>query len=313
LGGEKKQSNKEVARMFNGKGSWWKILLQCPFYVLALTMLLPYYWMIISVFKPVSELIQNPPDFFIRKPTLTNFYDPLATLRHTEFGHVLGLFQYFPETKLRFGMFFVNSVLISCTITVLALLIASAVAFVLAKHRIPGRDIIFYTIVASMMIPWQVTLIPNFLTVKSLGWMDTYQGYVIPAMAKAFAVFFMRQYMLSLPDELLDAARIDGASEIRIWWRIILPLIRPAIAAMAIFTVLSEWNNFVWPLIIVKSDAMATMPLAIARINADFAQNPQHMGVSMAAALLASLPTLIFFLAFQRHFIKGIAMTGLKE
>ncbi len=135
---------------------------------------------------------------------------------------------------------------------------------------------------------------------------------MIPALAKAFVVFFLVQYMRSIPDDLIHAARVDGAGEWRIWWRIVLPLLRPALAAMAIFVVLNEWNNFLWPLIIVNNDLYANLPVALSRLNSSAAQNPQHMGVIFAAAMLTSIPTVVFFLAFQKHFTRGIALSGIK-
>ena len=283
-------------------------LLSLPVYVLALTMLIPYYWMVSGAFKPVPELVQNPPTFIVESPTFNNFYDPVG---NTQPGHVEGLFQRFTDAPLRFGTFFLNSVVISSAITILSLLIASATAFVLAKYRLPGGNILFIIILASMMVPWQVMFIPNFLTIRDLGWINTYWALIIPALPKAFVVFFLRQYMLSIPDELIDAGRIDGANDIRIWWQLVLPLVGPALAAMAIFVVINEWNNFVWPLIVVQDTAHATLPLALARLNSTLT-GPQTMGVIMAGAFLASLPTLLVFLIFQRQFIEGVALTGVK-
>jgi len=286
-----------------------RVLIQLPFYLLALTMIFPYYWMTIGAFKPSNEVVKYPPTFVIEHPTLANYYNPSKS---TVSGGLPGLFQYFESVPLRFGTFFLNSVIISSSITILSLIVASAAAYVLAKHDLPEGHVMFLAILASMMIPWQVTLIPNFLLVKSLGWLNTYWGYIIPALPKAFAVFFLRQYMLSLPDDLLDAARIDGASEIRIWWQIILPLVKPALAAMTIFIILNEWNNFVWPLIVAQKDNMATLTVAISRLLTGF-PGADRQGVLMAASLLASIPTVIVFLVFQKHFIKGIALTGLKS
>jgi multiple sugar transport system permease protein len=292
-----------------------QLLLRLPVYIvmviLTITMIIPFWWMLIGAFKPVPELLKNPPTFYIENPTLNNFYDPNVTDAVPPPGHTHGLFQRFERVPLGFGTFYINSVIITTSITVLSLLIASATAFVLAKQNIPGGRAIFLVILSSMMLPWQITLIPNFLVLRDLGWLNTYQGYIVPALASPFAVFFLRQYTMSLPDELFDAARIDGSSEFRIWWQIILPLTRPAIAAMAIFAVNGNWNNLVTPLIIAKTDAMATLPLALQRLVSLYA-SPINMGVIMAGALLMSLPTLIFFLIFQKEFIQGIAITGLK-
>ena len=206
-----------------------------------------------------------------------------------------------------------NSLFISASITILSLLAAALAAYALTKLDIPGRRTIFLVVVGSMMIPWQVTLIPNFLLVKDLPGLglDTFQAYIVPAIPKAFVVFFLVQFLRSIPDELIYAGRVDGAGEWRIWWRIVMPLLRPALAAMAIFVVIAEWNNFIWPLIIVRSDSMRNLPVALANLNS--AQySAENMGVFMAAALLSSLPTIIFFLVFQKHFTRGIALSGIK-
>lgn len=289
------------------KNPWLSGLIRLPFIILALSMIVPYYLMTIGAFKPVPELIQNPPTFTVANPSLNNFYDETPNAPQ----HIPGLFQRFQEAPWGFGSAYFNSVFITVIVTVVSLLMASAAGYVLAKGRVPGRNVIFFIIVASMMIPWQVTIIPNFLTMKAFGWINTYAGIIVPGLSRAFAVFFLRQYMLSLPDELVDAAKIDGANEFRIWWSIILPLVRPAMTAMAIFVMLSEWNNFVWPLIIVRDQAHLTLPLALSNLNSVLS-GPGNVGVLMAAALLTSLPTVVFFLIFQRQFVEGIALSGTK-
>jgi multiple sugar transport system permease protein len=285
-------------------------LLRLPFYLLALTMIAPFYWLLISVFKNSGELTQLPPSFVPENPTVNNFYDSVWTPDRVQEGHQPGLFQRY-NVSFGFGRFMVNSLFITTTITVLSLLIASLAAYVITKHRIRGRRVIFVMIIASMMVPWQTTLVPNYVILRNLGWLDSYQGYIVPALAKAFVVFFLVQYLHSIPDELIQAARVDGAGEWRIWWQIVLPLLRPALAAMSIFIVLAEWNNFLWPLIIVQSDDMANIPVAIARLNSYYTGG-QHQGAIMAAGLLASLPTIGFFLIFQRYFTRGIVLSGLK-
>jgi multiple sugar transport system permease protein len=163
-----------------------------------------------------------------------------------------------------------------------------------------------------MMIPWQVGLIPGFLLVDDLGWLNTYWAYIIPALPKAFIVFFLVQYLSSIPDELIEAARIDGAREWTIYFRIVLPLLKPAMIAMMIFTAIGEWNNFLWPLIITQSQNMANLPVALALLKNSGAGNIGTQGVIMAAALLVSLPTIILYFLTQRHFIRGIALSGIK-
>jgi multiple sugar transport system permease protein len=291
--------------------TWASRLAKIPLYLLALTMVAPFYWMVISAFKPVPELTRNPPTWAPESPTANSFYDPTWVPTENRFGHVAGLFQRFEQVPLGYWRFMINSVVIAASIAVLALLIASLASYVLAKHKLPGRQVIFITIIASMMIPWQVTLIPNYLTMLRFDWLSTYQGYIVPALAKAFVVFFLVQYLRSIPDELIQAARVDGAGEWRIWWHVVLPMIRPALAAMAIFVVLGEWNNFLWPLIIVGDDELANLPVAMARMNSTVS-GAANSGVLMAAALIASIPTITFFLLFQKHFTRGIAISGLK-
>lgn len=292
--------------------SLWPTILRLPMYLFGLTMLVPFYWMVTAAFKPVPELTRNPPSFVPNDPSVDAFYD--SRYNPDERGEQLvpGLFQRFTDVPGGFGRFMFNSFVIATAITVLSLLLAAMAAYALTKMELPGRRLIFVVVVASMMVPWQVSLIPNYLIVRNLGWLNSYQGYIIPALAKAFVVFFLVQYMRSIPNDLIHAARVDGAGEWRIWWRVVMPLMRPALAAMAIFVVLGEWNNFLWPLIIVQTDDMANIPVALSRLNASNAFNPQHMAVIMAASLLTSLPTVIFFLVFQKHFTRGIALSGIK-
>lgn len=291
---------------------WRAELLRLPLYLAGLSMLVPFYWMATAAFKPVPELTRNPPGFVPGDPTLDAFWEPRWDPAVRKDEMVAGLFQRWTDVPGGFLRFMGNSLFVVTAVTVLSLLIAALAAYALTKMDLPGRRVIFVVVVASMMVPWQVTLVPNYLIVRNLEWLNTYQGYIVPALAKAFVVFFLVQYMRSIPDDLVHAARVDGAGEWRIWWRVVMPLLRPALAAMAIFVVLAEWNNFLWPLIIVQDDTMANVPVALSRLNASNAFNPQSMGVIMAASLLTSLPTVIFFLAFQKHFTRGIALSGIK-
>ncbi len=284
-------------------GLVWRL----PFLVLALTMFVPYYWMVTGAFKTVQELRQFPPTFWVHKVTLNNFWDPTPTAEL----HTKGLFQYFDKLPLRFGTFIGNSLFVASANTAASLLLAAAIAYVIAKRRVPGSNAIFMLILASMMIPWPVTIVPNFLTVKALHWVNTYWGLMVPSWISAFAVFFLRQYMLTIPDELIDAARIDGAGDLRTWWTVVMPLVTPALSALGIFAVLGNWNNFVWPLIVVQGQRLQTVPVAMAQLT--YVMNSwMSAGALMAGAMLASLPTMAFFLAFQRHFVESIALTGIR-
>ncbi len=276
--------------------------------VLALATLIPYYWMVLGAFKTVPELNRIPPTFIIEQPTLNSFYDPVGNQPpdHTE-----GLLQLYPNTQGGFLRYMLNSFLVSGAITVAGLLLASLAAFVIAKHDFPGRQPIFLLILASMMIPWQVTIIPNFLNVSSFGWVDTFWALLIPALPKAFALFFLRQYMLSLPDEMLESGRLDGAGEFRIYWQLVMPLIGPALVSMSLFIWLNEWNNLVWPLIVVRSEELRTLPLIMTTM-VDPLSGATKQGVAMVAALLTSIPTLVLFILFQKQFVQGIAVTSVK-
>ena len=287
------------------------LLPYAPILLGAILMVLPYYLMVIGAFKSLPELQAVPPEFLVRQPTLDNWYNPHWSPDEVQQNVIRGLFQRYLETEGGFMRFYFNSVVVAVINTVVGLTVASLSAFVLAKHRFPGRNIIFMIILASMMVPWQVSLIPNFITVHRLGWLDSYWGLIIPAIPRAFALFFLRQFMFSLPDDLIDAARVDGASELRIWWRIVIPLTIPAMVAMGIFMLVGEWNNLLWPLVIIQSSDLRTLPIVMSQMLGPYSP-PLELGVVMVASLIVSLPTLVLFLLFQKQFVRGIALTGLK-
>jgi multiple sugar transport system permease protein len=296
---------------FEKKGKYYK-LRRLPIYLLTVVMLAPYYWMVTSSFKGVKELQEVPPTIFPKKPILGNYYDSKFDPTTYQQDVVQGLFQRFPKVQFGLWRFFFNSVFVDVAITSLTLFIGSMAAFVVAKHKLKGKRGIYLVIIGSMMIPWQVGLIPNFLLVHNLGWLNTYWAYIIPALPKAFIVFFFVQYLSSIPDELIEAARIDGAKEFVIYFRIVLPLMKPAMIAMMILTAIGEWNNFLWPLIITNSESMANLPVAIALLKNSGAGNIGTQGPLMAIALLVSLPTIILYFLTQKHFVRGIALSGLK-
>jgi multiple sugar transport system permease protein len=283
-----------------------------PIYLLTVVMIAPYYWMITSSLKTVKELQVVPPTLFPEKITWGNYYDPKFDPINYQQDVMQGLFQRYPDLKFGFFRFFINSFVVNISITVLTLFIGSLAAYVVSKHRFKGKKAIYLIIIGSMMIPWQVGLIPGFLLMDTLGWLNTFWAYIVPALPKAFIVFFLTQYLTSIPDELVEAARIDGASEFTIYFRIILPLLKPALIAMMIFTAIGEWNNFLWPLIITTSQDMATLPVALANLKNAGAGNIGTQGVIMGASLLTSIPTIALYFATQKHFIRGIALSGLK-
>ncbi len=191
-----------------------------------------------------------------------------------------------------------------------SLTLNSLAAYGFSKFRFAGRDILFLGLLATLMIPFQVTMIPVFLILKHLGWLDTYAGLTVPGFASAFGIFFLRQYMITIPDDFIDAARMDGASELSIWARIILPLAKPSLATLAIFTFMGAWNDFLGPLIVVKSDEMRTLPLAIAALSAG--HYVMSWPLLMAGACFVIVPVLIIYMFAQRYFVEGIALGGVK-
>ncbi|KJJ85204.1 sugar ABC transporter permease [Candidatus Omnitrophus magneticus] len=256
----------------------------------AVTMALPYLWMFVTSIKPLDEIQSFPPSLLVKHPTLAPYKD---------------LF-----TMVPMGRYLFNSLFVAGVITVFNVFATSLAGYAFAKHDFWGRDKIFFIFLASLMIPWQVNIIPGFVIVKKLGWLNTYSGLIIPAMAWcAFGIFLNRQFIYSIPNDLIDAARIDGCGEFRIYYLVILPLLQPVHAPLSIFTFLQQWNNFVWPLVITHTSSMRTIPLGLAVLTGQFGAN---YAMVMAGAVVATLPMLIVYLMFQKYIIKGIALTGLK-
>jgi multiple sugar transport system permease protein len=207
-----------------------------------------------------------------------------------------------------FGRYFVNSTIVAVSVTGLQILISSLAAFAFARLRFWGRDIIFGFYLATLMIPAQVTLIPNFLIIKSLGLYDTYLALIVPALFSALSTFLLRQYYRSIPLDLDEAARMDGASSLRIWWKVIVPLSWPVMAALAIFTFQATWNDFLWPLVVTGSDRMRTIPIGLSYF---VGQYGTAWDLLMAGSMIALLPVLVIYLLAQKTFVQGITLTGM--
>ena len=264
----------------------------------------PFLYMVSSSFQPLSEMFSSPPRWIPDNPTLQNYRDFFGS------GHSI-------------GRWIINSAFTTVTITVLQLFFSSLVAYTFAKRTFPGRDFLFFLLLATMMFPAQVIVIPNYIILKVIplfggndlagvgghGWLDSYWGIIMPHLVSGFGIFLLRQYMKSIPDELLDAARIDGAGHFRIYWKVILPLSRPALAALAIFTFQFWWAAFFWPLIVVSNPQLYTLPLGLALFQD---QNRTAWNLITAGSVLASLPLIAVFLLFQRQFVRGISVSGLK-
>ena len=255
----------------------------------AVLSLLPMLWMLSASVMPTGEANQYPPRFLPSRVTLEHYRD---------------LF-----TRLDLQRFMLNSAIIATTVTVTSLFINSMAGYAFAKLRFRGRDRVFRLLTTGLVIPVQVAMLPLFLLFKQLGLINTYWGVVIPTMASIFGIFLVRQYALSLPDDLLDAARIDGAGEFRIYWSIVLPVIRPILATLSIWTFLSMWNDFMWPLIVLSDSSRYTLPVALASLVGEHAQDTEIM---MAGSVLTVMPVLIVFLVLQRYYIQGITMGAVK-
>lgn len=256
---------------------------------LALVVLIPIVWTVLGSFKSTAELSANPPTILPSSWALTNYTQAL--------------------TRFQFGTFLRNSVVVMLAATALTLTINSLAAYALAKFNFRGRDALFLLTLATIMIPLQVILIPVYQVVASLGMVNSLWGLIIPAAATPTGVFVLRQYMLSLPDELLEAARIDGAGELRIFLSVVLPLCRPALAVVAIFSMMWRWNDYVWPSIIAQNESVYTLPVALARFSA---QEVVPFNLILAMSVVSIVPVVILFLFFQRQIVQGIAATGIK-
>jgi multiple sugar transport system permease protein len=257
----------------------------------AAAMLLPFFWMIVSSFMTSQEILARPLTWFPASPG----FDAYRGL-----GDAIPL-----------GRMYLNSAIVTTVTTAGILLTSSLAGYGFAKFQFPGRDVLFLIVLATMMIPFFVVLIPIFWMISKFGWIDSYPGLIVPNIATAFGIFLMRQYMLSLPDEVLDAARVDGASEWEIYWRIVLPLSTPVIGALAILAFVYQWNNFLWPLVVARSDSMWTVPVGLNSLRV-YASSADVINMQMAGATLGVVPLIAVFLALQRYFVRGIALSGMK-
>ena len=265
------------------------ILLHAVLVVGALATLTPLLWMVSASFMSPGESNSFPPRLLPRTPTLQNYVD---------------LF-----TRLDLARYFLNSAVVAVSATLVSLLINSMAGYAFAKLRFAGRERVFRVLLAALVIPAQVGMLPLFLMLKSMGLVNTMAGVVVPFMAGIFGIFMIRQYALSIPDDLLDAARVDGAGEYRIFWTIVLPVIRPILVTLAVFTFLSAWNDFMWPLIVLSDEAKYTLPVALASLSGEHVQDTELM---MAGSVLTVLPVVILFISLQRAYIRGVMMGSVK-
>jgi ABC-type glycerol-3-phosphate transport system permease component len=259
--------------------------------LLLIAILFPFYYMFITSLKTVAETRAYPPTLFP--------IDPVGIQNYIEV-----------ITRIDFFAYLRNSLTVSVVVTVGALFTSSLAGYIFAKFDFRGRDTIFFLIVATMMVPFHVMLIPLFLIVRSLGLYDSLWALIIPGLVTAWGIFLMRQNMKSIPSEMLDAARIDGASEMAIFLRIVLPVSKPALAALGVFIFMHYWNDFLWPLIVIEDAPKRTLPLGLALFSEGF--GIARWNIVMAATVMTVLPILIVFAAAQRNFIEGITLGSVK-
>ena len=271
----------------------WSFGWVCLWTVLAVTTVIslyPLYGMYVTALTPTFDTIKTPPDLIPIHASLENF-------------------QRLIQKAKDYPRWFANSLVITLSVTAFHVFFDTLAGYAFAKKRFPGRDILFAVLLATLMIPPQVTLVPLYVVIRSLGLLNNLLAVILPGTARVLGIFLMRQYIRTLPTEIEEAARIDGASEIGIFWHIILPLCQPAMAALAIFTFVFYWNDFIWPLITLQRSENFTLPVGVASLQGEFGTD---YGVIFAGAALAALPILLFFLLFQRYFLEGVRLGALK-
>jgi len=251
--------------------------------------LFPLLWMLAASFMAPGEASAYPPPLVPSHPTLANYRELFA--------------------RAGMGRYLANSMLLAVAATALSLVFSGMAGYAFAKLRFRGRDRLFRLMLGALVIPGQVAMVPLFLLLKEMGLVNSYGGIIVPALASIFGIFLVRQYALSIPDDLLEAARIDGASEWRIFVEVVVPLLKPIIVTLAVFTMLGTWNDFMWPLIVLSDQNLYTLPVAIASLSREHVQDNELM---MAGAVLTTLPVLVVFLALQRYYMQGLMLGAVK-
>jgi len=244
----------------------------------------PFLWMLLSSFKPEGEIRSVPPTWWPSHWTLVHYRYLFA--------------------RLDFPRYFANSAIVAVLVTVGNLLFCSLLGYALAKLNFPGRKALFLIVLGMLMVPGMVLFVPQFVLVSNLGLANSYAGLVLPFLAGPFGVFLMRQFLLSIPDDLIEAARVDGAGEWRIFWRIVLPLCRPALATLGILTFLASWNNFLWPLVVAQNQDRYTLPVALSLYSTG--EQATNYGLLLAGSVMVIAPIVAAFIALQRWFVQGV-------
>jgi multiple sugar transport system permease protein len=266
------------------------VLLYIIIYALALVVLAPFIWMILTSFKDMSEIYVYPPKWLPSRLNLENYINAFSAAP--------------------FGRYYFNSVFVAAAVTFGQLITCSLAAFAFARLRFWGRDVLFFIFLGTMMIPYNVTMIPSFMVLYWLGWIDSYAALIVPGLASAFGTFLLRQFFMTIPKELEEAAYIDGATKLQVLRKVIVPLAKPALATLSIFTFMGVFNDFIWALIVINSETMNTVQLGLAIFRDRYLT---QWDLLMAGSVTAVLPILIVFFFAQKYFIQGITLSGLKE
>ncbi|WP_130860442.1 carbohydrate ABC transporter permease [Gracilibacillus phocaeensis] len=272
------------------KGLFKKLLFYFLLVTGALIMLGPFLWMISTSLKGDGAVMVFPPEFIPKNVTLSNYQEVIEK---------------FPMMK-----FLWNSLVVAFLTTIGQIIFSSMAGYAFGRMHFKGRDKLFLLYLATMMVPTQVTMIPQFILIRELGWLDSYQGLIIPTMFGVFGTFLMRQAMLSIPRELEEAAFMDGANHLRVFWHVCMPLLKPMIATLGIFSFMQSWNNFLWPLIVISSNELATLPLGLSLLQGRWSTD---WGLMMSGVVISVVPILIVYLFAQKYFIQGMTMSGMKE
>jgi multiple sugar transport system permease protein len=253
--------------------------------------LVPFLWMLTTSLKSSTEIIRLPPTVLPEHPTLAAY----RTI--------------FSDPRVPLARFYLNSILVALSVVAMVLFTSSLAGFMFAKYQFYGKNLVFTLVLATLMIPFQIVMIPAYLILVGLGLTDSLWGLIIPGATSAFGIFLMRQFIEGIPDELIDAARIDGASEFGIYARIIMPQMGPALATLGIFQFMATWNDYLWPLIVITTTERRTLPIMLTWYNS---QHGARQDLTMAASVLVILPITVVYFIFQRWIVRGIALTGFK-
>jgi multiple sugar transport system permease protein len=265
-------------------------LLAVPILVLAGLFLLPLYWMLVGSFEGLTDTLKIPPDWFPTSATLTNYSQLL--------------------TRTGAPRWLLNSCIVAGVSSLGAVMTSATAGYVLGTKVFPGVRLVFWTVMAALALPGAVTVVPLYLTMRDLGWVNTYQAMIAPEVAYPFGVFLVRQFVRTVPRELFDAAKVDGAGEGRTFTMIVVPLIKPALGAVAVFSFIAAWNNFLWQSVIISSRSLTTLPVGVSEVAVGF--DTVNIGLSMAGGTMAFVPMLVVFLAFQRYFVRGLTLGSVK-